>query len=180
MILKFSDGSSIHQRAVRRKQARQLREAASINRESSSSGHIIIPRTQRPPRDHLKPLSPNEFAKQLTEKLENVLKERDVQEQLDRKLQEVCYKKCFQYLQVLIIPFFLQLCVASDCASSSMVGDMMPEIPPNVPSSLPVAEVPARALAAALKEKLKLDDDNDQDILGKYLVFLIIRLWKNF
>ncbi|XP_044732695.1 axin isoform X2 [Chrysoperla carnea] len=147
------DGSSIHQRAVRRKQARQVREAASINRESSSSGHMIIPRTQRPPRDHLKPLSPNEFAKQLTEKLENVLKERDVQEQLDRKLQE--------------------LCVASDCASSSMVGDMMPEIPPNVPSSLPVAEVPARALAAALKEKLKLDDDNDQDILDQH----VSRVW---
>lgn len=34
-------------------------------------------------------------------------------------------------------------------------------------------EVPARALAAALKEKLKLEDDNDQDILDQH----VSRVW---
>lgn len=81
-----SDGSSRH-RSLTRKQSRQLRESASINREYSNSN--VIPRTQRLPRDHWKPIAPNEFALQLTEKLESVLKERDVQDQFDRKLKEV-------------------------------------------------------------------------------------------
>ncbi|XP_065342076.1 axin-1 isoform X2 [Cloeon dipterum] len=46
----------------------------------------IIPRTQRIPRENLKPMKPEEFFKILLAKLEIVAKERELEEQLDKKL----------------------------------------------------------------------------------------------
>ncbi|KAG7187893.1 hypothetical protein KM043_013862 [Ampulex compressa] len=84
------DGLSMGRQWSRKQFARQCRaikESASLNRDPMAH-HSIIPRTQRVPRDIIHPLKPEEFAHVLIEKLENVRRERETQDKLDRHLQE--------------------------------------------------------------------------------------------
>lgn len=69
------------------RQSRGMKELANLNRDPMAH-HVIIPRTQRVPRDLTQPLKPEEFAQVLIEKLESVKRERETQEKLDRHLQE--------------------------------------------------------------------------------------------
>ncbi|XP_066582059.1 axin-1-like isoform X2 [Prorops nasuta] len=83
------DGISVSRQRSKRqymKHCRAIKESASLNRDPMSH-HSVIPRTQRMPRDLTQPLQPEKFAQVLIEKLENVKRERETQEKLDRHLQ---------------------------------------------------------------------------------------------
>ncbi|XP_076223333.1 protein axin isoform X2 [Nomia melanderi] len=118
------------------RQCRAMKDSASLNRDPMAH-HTIIPRTQRVPRDLMHPLKPEEFAQVLIEKLENVKRERESQEKLDRHLQE------------------------SDTISKDVALEM--------PSGAP------KALADALREKLLIEEDNDQAILDQH----VSRVWSD-
>lgn len=64
--------------------SRTIKESASINRELMA--HHVVPRTQRMASP--KQLMPKQFAEELTQKLEALVRERKTQEKLDRYLQE--------------------------------------------------------------------------------------------
>lgn len=85
------------------------------------------------------PLKPEEFAQVLIEKLENVKRERESQEKLDRHLQE------------------------SDAINKDPSLEM---------SS---GALSAKALADALREKLMIEEDNDQAILDQH----VSRVWSD-
>ncbi|XP_076243632.1 protein axin isoform X3 [Calliopsis andreniformis] len=118
------------------RQCRAIKDSASLNRDPMAH-HTIIPRTQRVPRDLMHPLKPEEFAQVLIEKLENVKRERECQEKLDRHLQE-----------------------------SDLIGK---DVPSEMPSGAP------KALADALREKLLIEEDNDQAILDQH----VSRVWSD-
>lgn len=116
---------------------RGVRERASM-RQSGVGGHVInrdfdgtvvIPRTIRMQADQYHALSPPEFAKILTEKLERVKRDQD-KERLLRRLAE--------------------------SENDETLGGLSPAV-----------------IAAAIREKLQLDDDNDQDILDQH----VSRVW---
>ncbi|XP_053983659.1 axin isoform X2 [Hylaeus anthracinus] len=118
------------------RQCRAIKDSASLNRDPMAH-HSIIPRTQRVPRDLMHPLTAEQFAQMLIEKLENVRRERETQEKLDRHLQE----------------------------SETLSKD----VPLEVPSGAP------KALADALREKLLIEEDNDQAILDQH----VSRVWSD-
>ncbi|XP_076292138.1 protein axin isoform X2 [Lasioglossum baleicum] len=118
------------------RQSRAMKDSASLNRDPMAH-HTIIPRTQRVPRDLMHPLKPEEFAQVLIEKLENVKRERESQEKLDRHLQE----------------------------GDTVNKDAALEMPSGAP----------KALADALREKLLIEDDNDQAILDQH----VSRVWSD-
>ncbi|XP_043264516.1 protein axin isoform X2 [Colletes latitarsis] len=118
------------------RQCRAIKDSASLNRDPMAH-HSIIPRTQRVPRDLMHPLKPEEFAQVLIEKLENVRRERESQEKLDRHLQE----------------------------SETIGKDVSLEMPSGAP----------KALADALREKLLIEEDNDQAILDQH----VSRVWSD-
>lgn len=68
------------------KQSRTIKESASVNRDPMA--HHIVPRTQRVPFHLTKPLTEEQFAEKLREKLEILVRERKTQEKLDKHLQE--------------------------------------------------------------------------------------------
>lgn len=68
------------------KQSRAIKESASVNRDPMA--HHIVPRTQRVPPHLTKPLTEKQFAEQLREKLEILVRERKTQEKLEKHLQE--------------------------------------------------------------------------------------------
>ncbi|XP_014473212.1 PREDICTED: axin isoform X2 [Dinoponera quadriceps] len=82
------DGSSSRQRSKKQyaKQSRTIKESASVNRDPMA--HHIVPRTQRVPSHLSKPMTEEQFAEKLREKLEIVARERKTQEKLDKHLQE--------------------------------------------------------------------------------------------
>ncbi|XP_078046683.1 protein axin isoform X2 [Augochlora pura] len=118
------------------RQCRAMKDSASLNRDPMAH-HTIIPRTQRVPRDLMHPLKPEEFAQVLIEKLENVKRERESQEKLDRHLQE----------------------------GETINKDVALEMPSGAP----------KALADALREKLLIEEDNDQAILDQH----VSRVWSD-
>ncbi|XP_076671655.1 protein axin isoform X2 [Andrena cerasifolii] len=118
------------------RQCRAMKDSASLNRDPMAH-HSIIPRTQRVPRDLMHPLKPEEFAQVLIEKLENVKRERESQEKLDRHLQE----------------------------GETISKDAPMEMPSGAP----------KALADALREKLLVEEDNDQAILDQH----VSRVWSD-
>lgn len=84
------DGMSMGRQRSKKQYSRQsrgMKELANLNRDPMAH-HVIIPRTQRVPRDLTQPLKPEEFAQVLIERLESVKRERETQEKLDRHLQE--------------------------------------------------------------------------------------------
>ncbi|XP_015190089.1 PREDICTED: axin isoform X2 [Polistes dominula] len=85
------DGMSMGSRQRSKKQysrqSRGVKELANLNRDPMAH-HAIIPRTQRVPRDLMQPSNPEEFAQVLIKKLEDVRRDRETQEKLDRHLQE--------------------------------------------------------------------------------------------
>ncbi|KAI4492575.1 hypothetical protein M0804_002366 [Polistes exclamans] len=85
------DGMSMGSRQCSKKQysrqSRGVKELANLNRDPMAH-HAIIPRTQRAPRDLMQPSNPEEFAQVLIKKLEDVRRDRETQEKLDRHLQE--------------------------------------------------------------------------------------------
>ncbi|XP_014605318.1 PREDICTED: axin isoform X2 [Polistes canadensis] len=85
------DGMSMGSRQRSKKQysrqSRGVKELANLNRDPIAH-HAIIPRTQRVPRDLMQPSNPEEFAQVLIKKLEDVRRDRETQEKLDRHLQE--------------------------------------------------------------------------------------------
>lgn len=124
--------SSSHHRFTRKqyqRHCRQMKEAANLNRDPYMH-HTLIPRTQRIQKEQVHPMEPKQFAAILIEKLENVKRNQEAQEKLDRKLLE---------------------------------GDM--ESMDSGPKSL----------ADAIREKLQVDDDNDQDILDQH----VSRVWSD-
>ncbi|XP_006564444.2 axin isoform X2 [Apis mellifera] len=135
------DGASISKQRSKKqyiRQSRAIKDSASLNRDPLAH-HTIIPRTQRVPRDLMHPLKPEEFAQVLIEKLENVKRERESQEKLDRHLQE------------------------SDAINKDPSLEM---------SS---GALSAKALADALREKLMIEEDNDQAILDQH----VSRVWSD-
>lgn len=84
----YSDGASSRQRSKKQyaKQSRTIKESASVNRDPMA--HHIVPRTQRVPSHLSKPMTEEQFAEKLREKLEIVARERKTQEKLDKHLQE--------------------------------------------------------------------------------------------
>lgn len=79
-------------RSSRRKaaiEARQARASAALNRETHMH-QTVIPRTQRADSRQCLPMQPELFAAILIGKLENVRREQESQELLDKKLKEVC------------------------------------------------------------------------------------------
>ncbi|XP_076765571.1 protein axin isoform X2 [Xylocopa sonorina] len=118
------------------RQCRAMKDSASLNRDPLAH-HTIIPRTQRVPRDLMHPLKPEEFAQVLIGKLENVKRERESQEKLERHLQE---------------------------------GDAInKDVPLEMTSGAP------KALADALREKVMIEEDNDQAILDQH----VSRVWSD-
>ncbi|KAK1125923.1 hypothetical protein K0M31_005458 [Melipona bicolor] len=133
------DGASMSKQRSKKqyiRQSRAIKDSASLNRDPLAH-HTIIPRTQRVPRDLMHPLKPEEFAQVLIEKLENVKRERESQEKLDRHLQE------------------------SDTI--------------NKDASLEMSSGAPKALADALREKLMIEEDNDQAILDQH----VSRVWSD-
>ncbi|XP_043523346.1 axin isoform X1 [Frieseomelitta varia] len=133
------DGASMNKQRSKKqyiRQSRTIKDSASINRDPLAH-HTIIPRTQRVPRDLMHPLKPEEFAQVLIEKLENVKRDRESQEKLDRHLQE------------------------SDTI--------------NKDASLEMSSGAPKALADALREKLMIEEDNDQAILDQH----VSRVWSD-
>ena len=103
----------------------------------------IIPRTQRITREQTKPPKPEEFAQIIIEKLERVKREQDNQEILERKLREV------------------------DRSNDNLHENC---------SLMPLSNLPGgscRSFADDLKEKLLIEEDNDQDILDQH----VSRVW---
>lgn len=84
----YRDGTSSRQRSKKQyaKQSRTIKESASVNRDPMA--HHIVPRTQRVPTHLSKPMTEEQFAEKLREKLEIVARERKTQEKLDKHLQE--------------------------------------------------------------------------------------------
>ncbi|XP_020721003.1 axin isoform X3 [Bombus terrestris] len=133
------DGASMSKQRSKKqyiKQYRAIKDSASLNRDPLAH-HTIIPRTQRVPRDLMRPLKPEKFAQVLIEKLENVKRERESQEKFDRHLQE------------------------SDTI--------------NKDASLEMSSGAPKALADALREKLMIEEDNDQAILDQH----VSRVWSD-
>ncbi|KAK9295388.1 hypothetical protein QLX08_010278 [Tetragonisca angustula] len=133
------DGASMSKQRSKKqyiRQSRAIKDSASLNRDPLAH-HTIIPRTQRVPRDLMHPLKPEEFAQVLIEKLENVKRERESQEKLDRHLQE------------------------SDTINKDASSEMSSGAP--------------KALADALREKLMIEEDNDQAILDQH----VSRVWSD-
>ncbi|XP_054283765.1 axin-like isoform X2 [Macrosteles quadrilineatus] len=82
--------SSGHHRFSRkqyRQHCRQVKESATLNRDMHVH-HTFIPRTQRIQKEQVHPMKPDQFASILIEKLENVKRNQEAQEILDRKLSE--------------------------------------------------------------------------------------------
>ncbi|XP_048265979.1 axin isoform X4 [Bombus terrestris] len=134
-----ADGASMSKQRSKKqyiKQYRAIKDSASLNRDPLAH-HTIIPRTQRVPRDLMRPLKPEKFAQVLIEKLENVKRERESQEKFDRHLQE------------------------SDTI--------------NKDASLEMSSGAPKALADALREKLMIEEDNDQAILDQH----VSRVWSD-
>ncbi|XP_033189973.1 protein axin isoform X2 [Bombus vancouverensis nearcticus] len=133
------DGASMSKQRSKKqyiRQSRAIKDSASLNRDPLAH-HTIIPRTQRVPRDLMRPLKPEKFAQVLIEKLENVKRERESQEKFDRHLQE------------------------SDTI--------------NKDASLEMSSGAPKALADALREKLMIEEDNDQAILDQH----VSRVWSD-
>ncbi|XP_024228064.1 axin isoform X4 [Bombus vosnesenskii] len=134
-----ADGASMSKQRSKKqyiRQSRAIKDSASLNRDPLAH-HTIIPRTQRVPRDLMRPLKPEKFAQVLIEKLENVKRERESQEKFDRHLQE------------------------SDTI--------------NKDASLEMSSGAPKALADALREKLMIEEDNDQAILDQH----VSRVWSD-
>lgn len=97
-------------RSSRRKaafEARQARASAALNKETHMH-QTLIPRTQRLDTRQCQPMNPQQFAAILIEKLENVRRDQESQELLDKKLKEVCPLRvssmlfnCFFFLRLL-------------------------------------------------------------------------------
>ncbi|XP_050469893.1 axin isoform X2 [Bombus huntii] len=133
------DGASMSKQRSKKqyiRQSRAIKDSASLNRDPLAH-HTIIPRTQRVPRDLMRPLKPEKFAQVLIEKLENVKRERESQEKFDRHLQE----------------------------SDTINKDVSLEMSSGAP----------KALADALREKLMIEEDNDQAILDQH----VSRVWSD-
>ncbi|CAL7940638.1 unnamed protein product [Xylocopa violacea] len=133
------DGAPINKQRSKKqyiRQCRAMKDSASLNRDPLAH-HTIIPRTQRVPRDLMYPLEPEEFAQVLIGKLENVKRERESQEKLERHLQE---------------------------------GDAI-----NKDGPLEMTSGAPKALADALREKVMIEEDNDQAILDQH----VSRVWSD-
>lgn len=76
-------GHSSRRRAAM--EARQARQSAALNKETHQT---VIPRTQRLDTRQCQPMHPQEFAAILIEKLESVIRDRETQELLVKKLRE--------------------------------------------------------------------------------------------
>lgn len=114
---------------------RQVKEAANLNRDPYMH-QTVIPRTQRLQKEQTYPMKPDEFAAILIEKLENVKRDQETKESLDRKLLETS-----------------DLCGSSvDCVGANILAD-------------------------AIREKLQVDvdNDNDQAILDQH----VSRVWSD-
>jgi len=91
---------SITNKKYMRKQAKRMQEQTRHNRESSSGGGhgsshhpgstAFIPRTARVPTEAANQLPPAEFAAVLTQKLEKLKREQEINDRLSRKLSEEC------------------------------------------------------------------------------------------
>lgn len=132
------DGISMYRTS--RKQSRQAsraaRELAALNRDPYIH-QTLIPRTQRIDNKQCQPWKPDEFAAILIDKLENVKREQDAQDKLDRKLME-------------------NECGVPDTATH-------------------INEEQSKTLADAIRLKLHIVDDDDQDILDQH----VSRVWSD-
>ncbi|RZF40722.1 hypothetical protein LSTR_LSTR008671 [Laodelphax striatellus] len=84
------EGSGSHHRYSKKQyqlHCKQVKENASLNRDPYMY-HTVIPRTQRVQKEQIYPMKPDEFAAILIEKLENLKKDQETKESLDRKLME--------------------------------------------------------------------------------------------
>ena len=82
---------SITNKKYLRKQARKMQEQSRHNRESVPGQHsqnTFIPRTARMPTEASNQLPPAEFAAILTQKLEKLKREQELNEKLTKKLSE--------------------------------------------------------------------------------------------
>lgn len=100
----------------------------------------FIPRTHRPPREYLTKTEPKEFAAVLTEKLNKLKREREIEEKFEH----------FQKLEM-------------DDKKSSKVSE-------NMKASFDrFAGLPAQLLTAVIQEKQSLADESDQSILDHHM-----------
>lgn len=87
-FLHFSDGKAKPSKRKAALEARQAKELAALNKETHMH-QTLIPRTQRLDTRQCQPMHPQQFAAILIEKLENVKREQDSSELLEKKLNEV-------------------------------------------------------------------------------------------
>lgn len=159
IVIPFSrDGISMYRTS--RKQSRQAsraaRELAALNRDPYIH-QTLIPRTQRIDNKQCQPWKPDEFAAILIDKLENVKREQDAQDKLDRKLMEVrLYSTNAREIILLIVFEFQNECGVPDTATH-------------------INEEQSKTLADAIRLKLHIVDDDDQDILGNFLISYLLR-----
>ena len=94
-----------------KRQARKVQEQSRHNREIQSGQHnqnAFIPRTARMPAEACNQLPPAEFAAILTQKLEKVKREQELNEKLSKKLSEDSSSMVSQVLKNLVrCAFFL-------------------------------------------------------------------------
>ncbi|XP_014235308.1 axin isoform X1 [Trichogramma pretiosum] len=141
------DSASMSRRNTRKQHIRQYQQIKkSAMINRDSVGHeAIIPRTQRMSREQTKPLDPDTFAKHLIEKLKKIKEDRENEEKLDRKLKEV------------------------DLSTS------MSDICDSPKTSCAPPTQSSRYLTDDFRDKLQLEDDNDQAILDQH----VSRVWND-
>lgn len=109
-----SDGRTSSSRRKAVLEARQVRQSAALNKETSQT---VIPRTSRMDSRQCQPVNPDQFAAILIAKLENVKREQESEALLEKTLKEVYKSHIFKVgintlLHMLLKknPLFIVLC----------------------------------------------------------------------
>ncbi|XP_013791749.1 axin-1-like [Limulus polyphemus] len=129
-------GPNLSSRTQLKRHQRAVKKNASFNKDHQA----IIPRTQRPPKEFTSPVSQQEFAEILIQKLLKLKNERETQEKIEDSLKklEIVEEKATLLSSV-----------------SHSVGRF--------------AGIPPQLLTATIKEKQEVTEENDQSILDQHV-----------
>ncbi|XP_013778564.1 axin-1-like isoform X2 [Limulus polyphemus] len=133
-------GPTLPSRSQLKRHQQAMKKNASLNRDYLAH-QTIIPRTQRPPKEFIKPMQEEDFAALLTQKLLQVKKEREAQEKIEESIRKLEIEE--------------EKTHSCDNAFQSSVGRF--------------AGIPSQLLTAAIKEKQAVTEENDQSILDQHV-----------
>lgn len=133
-------GPTLPLRSQLKRHQQAMKKNASLNRDFLAH-QTIIPRTQRPPKEFIKPMQAEAFAALLTQKLLQVKKEREAQEKIEESIRKLEIEE--------------ERTHSCDISVQSSVSRF--------------AGIPSQLLSAAMKEKQAVTEENDQSILDQHV-----------